>query len=124
MLEFQERKKIRRILYSKWVFAALIVALFFMTRAALGVYEKYNDSGENLRVASDDLNSLENRQNTLQSEIGKLSTTRGMEEEIRDTFQVAKDGEQVAIIVQPTSSNPVVVPSEPEPWWKFWTWFC
>jgi cell division protein FtsB len=115
MLEFQERKKIRRILYSKWVFAALVIALVVLARAALGVYGKYNDSKENLRVASDDLNSLESRQSTLQSEIGKLSTERGMEEEIRDTFQVAKDGEQVAIIVEPTSSKPSAAPAQAEP---------
>ena len=52
-----------------------------------------------------ELSSLEQRDKELSSRIDRLKTDRGLEEEIRKKFNVAKDGEGVVIIVPKSSTS-------------------
>lgn len=99
MLEFQEKKKLRNILYSKVTLLALFVVLIFIARATLSVYYKQKASGENLAKAKEEVAELEKREKTLNFEIERLKTEKGTEEEIRKKFMVGKVGEQVIVIV-------------------------
>lgn len=99
MLEFQEKKKLRNILYSKVTLLALFVILIFIARATLGVYYKQKASGENLAKAREEAAELEKREKMLSSEIERLKTEKGTEEEIRKKFMVGKAGEEVIVIV-------------------------
>jgi cell division protein FtsB len=105
MHEFQEKKKIRNILYSKVTLVALIVILVFIARAAFSVYHKQKVSGENLAKAKEEVAELEKREEMLNSEIERLKTEKGTEEEIRKKFMVGKIGEQVIVIVDDKKEN-------------------
>lgn len=105
MLEFQEKKKLRNILYSKVTLIALFVVLVFIARATVSVYYKQKASGENLAKAKEEVAELKKREKMLNSEIDRLKTDKGTEEEIRKKFMVGKAGEQVIVIVDDNSSN-------------------
>jgi cell division protein FtsB len=105
MLEFQEKKKLRNILYSKITLIAIFVILVFVVRATFSVYYKQKASGENLAKAREEIAELEKREKMLNSEIDRLKTDKGTEEEIRKKFMVGKAGEQVIVIVDDNKTN-------------------
>ncbi|NQV93445.1 septum formation initiator family protein [Candidatus Kaiserbacteria bacterium] len=104
MFDFYEKRKIRQWLYS-WPFLILLIIMsIFLTHGVWGVYQQEVQTrvNKNQRVAH--LEELEVRRNALQDEINRLNTERGIEEEIRQKFEVAKEGEGVIVIVEPPSS--------------------
>ena len=52
-----------------------------------------------MNIVRKDYNSLLNRRDTLDSEIKKMKTDDGMEEEIRSKFDVSRPGEVIVSIV-------------------------
>ena len=105
MLEFQEKKKLRNILNSKVTLVAIFVILVFVARATFSIYHKQKVSGENLSKVREEIAELEKREKMLNSEIDRLKTDKGTEEEIRKKFMVGKAGEEVIIIVDENKSN-------------------
>ena len=105
MLEFQEKKKLRNILYSKITLIAIFVLLVFVVRATFSIYYKQKVSGENLSKAREEITELEKREKMLNSEIDRLKTDKGTEEEIRKKFMVGKAGEEVIVIVDDNKTN-------------------
>ena len=105
MKEFQEKKKFRKLLYSKGVLLLLIVILFFAVRSSFGVYEKSKESGINLEISKKQLADLNARQQALAVKILDLKTEEGVEKDIREQFRVAKPGEKMIVIVDSNSSS-------------------
>jgi cell division protein FtsB len=99
MLEFQEKKKLKKVLYSYVSVAVLCIIMFFIAKATWGVYHKAKLSRENKERAGRELAKLEARETMLRAEIARLSSVEGKEQEIRGRFNVVKEGEEVAIIV-------------------------
>ncbi|MDO8482592.1 MAG: septum formation initiator family protein [bacterium] len=100
MREFEHKRKIRKILSSPLVLLPLAIILFFLIRGTWNIYIKNRDSGIELRLAEERLARLEGRQSKLAAGIERLSTESGIEGEIRDRFQMAKDGERAIVIVE------------------------
>lgn len=65
------------------------------------------------------LNELEQRDRELELKIKKLSTESGLEEEIRSKFNVAKDSENIVIIVREEDSGTTTEVTKPSLWSKF-----
>lgn len=105
MFKFQEKKRIRNILYSKITLFAIFVILIFLVKATFGVYYKNKVSGENLSKAKEEIAELEKREKALNSKIERIRTDKGTEEEIRKKFMVGKVGEQVIVIVDENKIN-------------------
>jgi hypothetical protein len=63
---------------------------------------------------------LEARKAKLEEDLRVLNTTRGQDAAIRDTFSVAKEGEEVIVVVPPT---PATTTPEKSLWEKFLGWF-
>jgi len=57
------------------------------------------------------------REGVLSGEIDKLQTPSGIEEEIKSKFNVAKEGERVAVIVD-RPEDVATTTSEIKPWYK------
>ncbi|MBI2617970.1 septum formation initiator family protein [Candidatus Kaiserbacteria bacterium] len=99
MFDFYERRKIRQLLYS-W--PSLIVLIALSVLLVPGVFEVYQQEKETRINKNQRLSHLEGltvREEALQEEIDRLNTERGVEEEIRQKFEVAKEGERVIVIV-------------------------
>ena len=105
MRNLQERKRIRQILYSPVLSFALLIILAMVLNGVYGVYKKDQIASSNRIDADKKLASLKDRRDRLGGEIAKLNTDRGIEEELRNKFQITKKGEGVLILVDDTSAN-------------------
>jgi cell division protein FtsB len=117
MREFQHKKRLRRILYSK---AAIIVLTFFLlvlANATWGVYKKQEASAANTVQAKNSLKKLKDRESVLTAELSRLDTEEGVEEEIRAKYGVSKPGEELLVIVD--DKNASTTEKQPEQsWWN------
>jgi len=87
------------LLYSKITIGFLVVVLLFIASAAWGVYGKYRETEENTENILHELAKLQEREAAVKNEIKRLSSERGVEEEIREKFGFIKRGEGVIVIV-------------------------
>lgn len=122
MLRFYQKKTFRRILYSKAALAALALLFLFGLKATWGIYEKEQEAQANAQEAQQTLAELKEREQFLRAELERLSTQRGVEQEIRKKFPLVKEGEEVAIVVDDPGTNAIATPEKPEQslWRSFW----
>ena len=125
MLEFQEKRKLRQFMYSKPVLIGLLLLVAVVGKSTWSVYQKAQESAANLQEASKQLQVVADRQSALQAQVERLSTKRGIEEEVRSKFQVAKKGEEVAVIVSvtPEASGTPAVEERPGFWARVGAFF-
>lgn len=100
-LDFKERTRIRRFVYAKPTILLLFVLSAVSLRGAWGMYQKSKEAIANRDKAVASEQELFLREKGLHADISKLSSERGQEEEIRNRFMVAKDGEKVIIVSTP-----------------------
>jgi cell division protein FtsB len=105
MLDFQQKKQFNKIVYSKVNFVILLVLIIFLARSTYDIYKKYRVSADDYAIVKKDYDGLTSRKEMLSSEISRINTGTGMEEEIRSKFDVAKPGETVVVVVDGTSST-------------------
>lgn len=99
MFDFYEKRKLRKIFFS----FPIIGGIFLLGIAlSFSVYDRYIVSKEMQQKLDDryaELERLEERALLLESKVEYLSDERGLEEELRNRFDVAKEGEQVVVLV-------------------------
>ncbi len=83
----------------------LALIAFFSARATWNIYLKDRDSVVELQTSQERLAKLEGRQAELSVATAKLSSESGIEGEIRDRYQMARQGEKEVVIVENPSSN-------------------
>lgn len=110
MREFNNRKKLKRLLYSKLSIILLIIILFFTARASFFLFLKQNESQQKEEKAKAELSLLKSRKEVLEREVERLSTEGGIEEEIRDKFKLAKEDESVVVIIN--NEEEKIIPEE------------
>lgn len=99
MFDFQEKRRIRSLVYSK-VTVGILLALTLML--SVSVYERYSverEMAEKRDAKAEELKDLEERKVMLEGKVEHLKESRGVEEELRSRFDVAKEGEKVIVIV-------------------------
>ncbi len=116
MQEFQAKKKVRRLIYSKGVIAFLIFSFILLANATWNVFKKSKESAANVAQSVSELERMQEREQILTSEIERLSTEKGIEEEIRSKFSVSKPGEELLVIIDEEATTTVEV-AQPEGWW-------
>lgn len=87
------------MLYSKPAAAIVFVVALLLS---LSVYERFTREREvaaRRHELESKLEELKIQASVLEAEVMRLKSERGIEEELRDRFEVAKDGEQVVVIV-------------------------
>jgi len=99
MREFQQRRIFRRLMYSKISIFFLSIIFIFFAFSVAGVYRKSKEASQKNNEVKSELNELKAKKDYLENEINRLNTNIGVEEELRDKFQVAKPGEKVIIIL-------------------------
>ena len=104
-LDFKERTRIRRFVYAKPTILAVLALSLVSLHGAWGMYQKSKDALANRDKAVLEANVLMAHERELHADIGKLSSDRGQEEEIRNRFMVAKDGEKVIIVSEPDNET-------------------
>ena len=120
MLDFQQKRHLKSIIYSKVSLLVLFILVIFLGRATYDIYWKYKISSENYNVVKKDYDNLKERNEMLNSEIDRLKTDTGIEEEIRSKFDVAKPGETVVVVIDSSSSTSTDKNLKQGFWAKFW----
>jgi cell division protein FtsB len=105
MREFQERRKIRGFFYSKKMIVLLLLIFAFLSYFTVKLYFKNRNALAKRDEIRKELADLEERRAGLQNDVSRLNTESGMEQEIRDKFNVQKPGEQALIIVDKSAEN-------------------
>jgi len=99
MLEFQEKRRFRRLLYSRVTLVILLLILIWLLNAVWKVYKKQDMTKDNLTKTTADLEDLKAREKMLSLEIDRLKTEGGTEEEIREKYGLVRPGEEVLVVV-------------------------
>jgi cell division protein FtsB len=120
MREFQDRRRFRRLLHSRYVIGALFVVIAILINALWGIYDKYQNSKELERRMAVNLGELQARKQRLEGLNASLGTAEGREREIRDRFGVTMEGERTIILVDDSKgSGTAGEPASDGPW----AWF-
>ena len=124
MFDFHEKRRMRNLVYSKISLFFLLVIIFLLAYTIWGVYQKERETQIKKTQRSQVLIEIEERERVLEEEIERLNTKRGVEEEIRSKFDVARAGEQVLVIVDAKEED-VLLESEEEAsaWQRFLIFF-
>jgi uncharacterized protein YkuJ len=104
-------------MYAKPTIIILGLLTVLVARGAFGMYQKSDEAIAKRDKALGELQILEVRQKELDEDISRLSSLRGQEEEIRDRFMVAREGEKVIIVASPEkkTTHTVTVSEEEQP---------
>lgn len=105
MFDFHEKRKIRKILFSRPVIILLFAAGIFLS---FSVYERYTVSVEMQKKLDErraELEKLEMRAEVLNAKVEYLEDERGIEEELRSRFDVAREGEEVVILLDANNAS-------------------
>jgi len=99
MFDFHEKRKIRSFLYSKFVIGGLFLLAVLVSFSA---YDRYTIAKE-MKIKLEDrrvqLEEVKNRAQVLETKVEYFENDRGIEEELRNRFDVAKEGEQVVVLI-------------------------
>lgn len=109
MREIQPKKKPKLRIRPLLLMLVLVVAVIFLAKASWGVLQKERESRANAEEVQKELDALLERKALLQGETDKLSTEEGLEEAIREKFQVSKNGESVMVVVEKPQEGPIIV---------------
>jgi cell division protein FtsB len=110
-------KRLKRIVFSvpaMLVLAALVAAV---GTAAWNMRQTYQDTQETVDRLREEKQELAGRLEAAQSAAAQVSTNRGLREEIRNKFSVAKPGERV-IVLNDSNRQPATTTTDESP--GFW----
>lgn len=99
MREFQDKQKMRRRLYSKTSIFILLIVFIFVARGVAGIYAKEHNSRMEVERLEKKKAEIETRLATVSKSADRLGTDSGIEYEIRNKFDVVKEGEGVIVVV-------------------------
>ncbi len=117
MLEFFERRRFRRVLYSYPIIGVVGLVAVLLLFPAWSAYSNMNATAEKREDVAAELERLSAREAALQEEIDRLATERGVEAEIRRKFEVGHEGEELIVIVGLPDAPQVEEPEPTQPSW-------
>ena len=111
MRNFQQKNGWRHIIQSKPVLILFAVLILFFAYNVLGLWGRMRETEKNKKIAEDKVTELETQKAKLTSDINDLNTTEGKEKLFRENFGLAKDGEDLTIVVEDKNSPPAASPA-------------
>lgn len=99
MKNFQEKKRFKHIMQSWPVLIFLGILLLFF---AMGVFDfmiKMRETSKNLKIVKVKVLEFQQTKKKLSKDIENLKTEKGLEENIREKFGLAKEGEDLIIVI-------------------------
>jgi cell division protein FtsB len=114
MANFQKKPTSTNLWHSPlMLFVIFCVVLIFMYNM-IGIVDKANDTRKKTAVVRSQITELSAREETLSSDIANLKTEQGVEETLRDKYQLVKSGEKMVVIVDQEASANQVIPEKPK----------
>jgi len=126
MRNYHKKRGWKNILQSKPVLAVLSVVTLVFAFEVVGFMGKMEVTIENRKIVENKVAELEKQKEQLSSDIFKLKTQSGIEDSIREKFGLAKEGENI-IIIMDDKNPPNTEETPPEGFFShlfFWkNWF-
>ena len=110
-------------MYHRATLIILLLLVFLALRSNWIIYEKKRASDELKESSQARVDELKNRANEIEAKIEHLSTPSGVEDEIRSKFNVAKEGENIVIVLEDDSLDASSTQSKIGFWTKIWHFF-
>lgn len=101
-----KRNRQWNVLESKPVLVFLGIVVLVFGWNVLRFYYKSAETARNKEAVEEEVAALREQKDNLLSDTAKLETDRGKEEFFRENFGLAKDGEEVVVIVEDKSPSP------------------
>jgi len=117
MKKLHERKKFKKLLFSKVSFVVVLIIVILLIRGVWGAYGKYSHSQKNFKIAENRLQELQEKEKSLQEEITYIKTDVGKKAIIVEKFNVAKEGERV-IVVTNVPEELATTSQHKSSWWN------
>jgi cell division protein FtsB len=118
MLEFQEKRRLKKFLYSKITLIILLLIVVLFLNEVFEVYRKQSKTVENLSKTAASLESLQAREKILLAEVQRLKTINGKEEEIREKYGLVKPREEIIIVVNKETASNLNTSSYQKSFWQ------
>ena len=127
LFDFHQKRKLRAVINSPFTQGFILLLVFWIGWSAYVRFEIAMEMRDRRILVEQQTATLEDRKEALQTQVEYLSSERGIEAEMRRQFDVALPGEQVVVIVEEESNEPVVQPLSTNtesvnetPWYVFW----
>jgi hypothetical protein len=124
MFDFYQKRKIRSLVNSRYTQGILLLFILLVGWSAFVRYQIAEEMSDRRERASQEAALLRSQKDALQEQAEYLSNERGIEAEMRRQFDVALEGEQVVVIVEPEAEleiQPLSTSTEEETaWYQFW----
>jgi hypothetical protein len=117
----KRKKKISSWLDSKIFLLLVFLLAIFLANSALNMYLKSMDAKQYLNTTIDEYSSLEAQYDSAYSDLEYLKSETGIEKEIREKFDLARDGEKAVLIID-EELTPVHTPQKKTFWRKIKDW--
>lgn len=120
MRKFESQKQIKSRIYSRTTLVVLLVLIILIAKGVFTLYLRNSESVTARENAEMKVKDLRERKQLLSSEIEKLNQEDGVDQEIREKFNVVKPGENVVLIVP----DDIATTTEEKPgiFTRFWHW--
>lgn len=99
MKDFQKRSGFRNIMQSKIALFLLGVLIIVFSWSIIQLIGKMQDTNKNKKIAENKISELQKQKEKLMYDITNLNTDKGKEENIRERFGFAKEGEEMIVVV-------------------------
>jgi cell division protein FtsB len=106
MKNFQQKRVWKNIVQSKPVLAILGIVILFFAWNILGLWNKMQETSKNKKIIEDKVAELQQRKNSLTSDINSLKTDQGKEKFFRENLGLAKEGEGEIVVVEDKNPPP------------------
>ncbi len=107
----------RNIVQSKPFLILFGIVLLVFSWNIFGFWNKMQETVKNKKIVEDKVTALKQQEKNISTEINNLSTDQGKEKFFRENLGLAKEGEDVIIIVE--EKTPPETPQDTSPWWFF-----
>jgi len=119
-----QKSKVRKILESKLMLVLLFVALLFFAWNVADFISKSRETSLNRKIAEEKVMELQGKKEKLSTDINRLQTKDGIESSIREKFGLAKEGENVIVIIDDKNKQETEVEEKDSGFWYFLkNWF-
>ncbi len=100
MARLREKRRTRRLLYSHATLAALLLLAVGLTWVTWNAYARERLAAQRRGEAARELAALEARKEALAAEIAALEEPLGVERELREKYEVGREGEHALVLVE------------------------
>lgn len=121
MVEFKRKNK-NSFWYSPIFLAVLFLLFIYFAYKVFLLARKYRESVNNKEIVSNELVNLVERKDALAKDIAKMRTKEGIEEIIRNKYQVVKKGEKMVVIVGEDNDSSLNKNIGSLTSYNFWKW--